>query len=48
MNITNTLLFFVEKDSHIFSTKNKGVFAFEVDTLLTKSGPNDSVMLTKF
>ena len=53
-NITNTLLFFVEKiresygkgfltffqqkitvymakDSHIFSTKNNSVFAFEVD-----------------
>ena len=32
---TNTLLFFqqkiTKKDSHIFSTKNNSVFAFEVD-----------------
>ena len=41
-DIINTLLFFVEKmckyiakDSHIFSTKNNSVFAFEVDIWLT-------------
>ena len=49
----NTLLFFVEKnvrilctakDSHILSTKNKSVFAIEVDIKLTNRGFNDKAL----
>ena len=46
MNITNTLLFFV--DFHILSTKNKSVFAYVVCIYLTSRGLNDNVKLTKF
>ena len=57
MNITNTLLFFVEKnvrilcnakDSHIFSTKNSSVFAYVVGINLKSWGLNDEVKLTMF
>ena len=50
MNITNTLLFFVEKctakDSHIFSTKNNSVFVTLADICLTNLCLNDIVKLT--
>ena len=55
INITNTLLFFVEKnvrilctakDSHIFSTKNNSVFVTLADICLTNLCLNDIVKLT--
>ena len=57
MNITNTLLFLVEKnvrilciakDSHILSTKNNSAFADVVSIYLTIGCLNDDVKLTKF
>ena len=51
-NITNIPLFFVffgnAKDSHILSTKNNSVFAYEVVINLTSWGLKDDVKLTKF
>ena len=43
INITNTLLFFVEK---IFSTKNNSVFVTLADICLTNLCLNDIVKLT--
>ena len=45
MNITNTLLFFVDK---MLSTKNNSVFAYVVGIYLMSLGLNDDVKLTKF
>ena len=49
MNITNTMLFFVDKikcENHILSTKSNSVFAYVVSIFLM-SCLNDDVKLTK-
>ena len=55
MNITNTLLFFVDKMQcdamqrilTFYQQKNKSVFAYVVGINLTSCGLNDDVKLTK-
>ena len=49
MNITNTLLFFVDKRILTFyQQKNNSVFAYVVGVYSTSCGLNDDVKLTKF